>query len=723
MSGSGGISEGKIPTNFEVLGTGQSLIAHSDTVELDHDQSRHATTPESTEKPAPMQPPAIAPLSTNDNITSSPQQPAPRPMAVSTSDAETQTLPQEPNATALLKAEHQARLNDEIGDQIQNTIFDIEASFGAAIHHMHLIPAQRLPTMIRYDGSPYDPNPPDVLYPKEVVERLTAIANEAGGILASLATRVTGKEHVQYNIPEKLVNAAMTRKDGKTFSEKVRLQYQQEYERDPAMQHLIQNDKNALRIDMGPPPPHRTAVNPTKGLAALKEGDGEQAKPSPKAEQMKKTPKKTAEQKAVAKQKYRASPRNGVYIFLEATETDIARTHKTPDGRKLWAAKGIFWPPSTIFEGNSSLVPQGFAKYCKNAHAPWMVLVSGDVGNCNECDHQDFVHVDIYLPPQTRAYFLRRHCAVNEDGELCETSIYPGELSLLPQPNSLAGLRIMSDPSFWSMGQTFERGTIQTPPHILRAYGTTEIDKILSKISKSNTDRWLRTKSNSTKPVLTPRFETGTRKLENGGSLKTAMQHNDETGDFQETKKFHIQRLKHVWDFSDISEKAFDTLVGNMVKKVQDYYKNRLLTPSQFDIDCHWFTRKDADEYLRAGVLSELLLLVTGKSDPTIKKSTAKGRSKKEAIDPDIEEYEKRTSHITADSPSPPPEYSHRRRKSTTTAIASEETDFLGRRKRIKVEDKNKNAEDNVESWNTATFDEDGGAPDFPGVDDLYSNC
>ena len=167
----------------------------------------------------------------------------------------------------------------------------------------------------------------------------------------------------------------------------------------------------------------------------------------------------------------------------------MARTHKTPDGRKLWAAKGIFWPSSTIFEDRiSSLVPQGFAKYCKNTHAPWIVLVLGDVGNCNECDHQDFVHVDIYLPPQTRAYFLRRQYAVNSTGQLCESSIYDEQLTPLPQPNTVVGVRIMSDPSFWSMGQEFLRVKIDTPSHILKAYGTNDIDKLLLKITKADPD-------------------------------------------------------------------------------------------------------------------------------------------------------------------------------------------------------------------------------------------
>jgi hypothetical protein len=393
------------------------------------------------------------------------------------------------------------------------------------------------------------------------------------------------------------------------------------------------------------------------------------------------------------KQNYRASPKNGVYIYLEATEQDIARAHKTPDGRKLWAAKGIFWPPGTIFdEGNSSMVAQGLAKYCKNIHTPWCVLVSGDVGNCNECDHQDFITVDIYLPLQTRAHFLRWDCGVNEKGELCTIDGFSKALSPVPQPNLLTGLRVASDPAFWSLGQTFVRSRTETPSYILKAYGTGEIDKIIAKGSKSISDPSIRKKSNG-KPVLVPKFKQGTRHFENGGCLKAAIQTNKDLADFPETKNFHIQRMKHIWDFSDLSEKAFDTLVGNMIKKVQEYYTLDLLQPAQFDIDSHWFTRKDVDEFNRARALSTLLLEVAQTSDPIIKKSTSKGRGK-DIVDLEIEEYKKKMAAST-------PESSKRR---------AESHDFLGRPKKrpkkIKVEEGTKDLRGGSD---TAVVDNEGG--------------
>lgn len=202
--------------------------------------------------------------------------------------------------------------------------------------------------------------------------------------------------------------------------------------------------------------------------------------------------------------------------------------------------------------------------------------------------------------------------------------------------------------------------------------------------------------------MLSLKFRSGTRKLQNGGSLKHSMQRNDDSANFEETKAFHMQRMKHVWDFSDMTDAGFGMLVGKMVKKIQEYYQDGLLKVSQFDIDKDWFNRKDFDEYTRASVLSELLLQVTGKSDPSIKKSTAKGRSKKiEVVDPDIEEYERQNALSIASSPSPGAGRCKRKSAQST------QTDFFEGPKKIKIED----TEQDNEKHGTAEDDAYGGAP------------
>jgi hypothetical protein len=138
-------------------------------------------------------------------------------------EVEDGTMAVSTNAPSHAQPEHRSAMSEKVGDQIQNTIFDVEAVFGSAVHHLHMIPAKRLPAMTRHDGSVYDPNPLHVMYPGEVAEVLTAMANQVGGVLASLAESITGRKHSQYAIPAKLISAAMTRDDGATFSEKVRL--------------------------------------------------------------------------------------------------------------------------------------------------------------------------------------------------------------------------------------------------------------------------------------------------------------------------------------------------------------------------------------------------------------------------------------------------------------------------------------------------------------------
>ena len=235
----------------------QLLTAQLGTAEATLAQRKSLTAPEPVEHSAPPQPAAShnEPPS-NTTLMPSAHQSAPEATAG-------------PCSNAGLAAD-QARLNDKVGDQIQNAIFNIEAMFGVAIYHLQLVPAQRLPAMSRYDGSSYDPNPPDVLYPNEVASKLTAIANETGGMLATMAASITGRKHSQYDIPAKLMSAAMARKDGDTLFDKVRLQYQQEYEKDPAMQHLIKEAGHSLDVGIGPPPPHRTAVQLIEDPMAIK---------------------------------------------------------------------------------------------------------------------------------------------------------------------------------------------------------------------------------------------------------------------------------------------------------------------------------------------------------------------------------------------------------------------------------------------------------------------
>ncbi|RAR16572.1 hypothetical protein DDE83_000139 [Stemphylium lycopersici] len=520
----------------------------------------------------------------------------------------------------------------EAKDNLENTLFSLEAIIGAAQHFVMAIPYRRMPLGESYDGTPFDPNPPNSLDPAEVSNLLAALKGESSGHLRNLIHLVTGDESEEYNIPAKVVSKAMTREGDESFSDKIRAQYQEEYQNDPAMRDMIQEPRKALENPFGPPPPHRLAAQPvpqavthnpfikmepenTATITAIGSTNGGTSKRSHT---------KSKSEGALAKQNYRQRVSNNVAIILEASDIDMIRTHRTPMGRMMWGPKGLVWPEVCTISADVSpevwtSMSARLARYCPFAHeSGWMVLVSGDITNCHECNKQNFTLVDIYLPPQTRFNILRRGYGVDEEGRIFNAN----DGRLLPQPNHLGGITNLST-TIWEEGKKFTRKLQPISMEIQYAVSQGKVDDLLKKMKTPTHDRWLLKNTPAGRPKLSKRKLTSNIKAE---LAKPSSNSPDAL------KKLHTRRLQHFWDLSQWSETRLEAAVAEMITRVKELHTDRILSEKQFDLSVHWFTRQDVVEIVSSKTLDSLLLELTGQGDPKAKT----GRIKKSVEDADL---------------------------------------------------------------------------------------
>ncbi|EAT82645.2 hypothetical protein SNOG_10310 [Parastagonospora nodorum SN15] len=438
------------------------------------------------------------------------------------------------------KQEFNKAARNQLAGSVKNTMFDIEATLGVAQHHLLLIPYRRLPMAMKLDGTTFDPNPTGTLGPEEVAKVLESIGSEACQALQRVVAEIAGMTCSPYDIPAKLISAAMSRQDGTTYSEKIRLQYREEYEADPEMK-LMLSEVGRLADHIG-------------------------------------------------------------MIWPECAK-DMADVDAS-----AWGA-----------------MSRKLAHYCEASHGSgWIVLCSGDVGNCGDCNHQDWKSVDIYLPPGTRVYILRIGWGINEDGLICKMD---KTLNPTTQPNHLGfpNIVIQGDTSVWSLGSTFTRARRSVPLHIQKAVASGKIGEMAKKSKATDPVRYLR-KNEKGQAILKPNFTDGTRKLENGGRLPGVIKNFDK--DFGNIEEFHQNRIRHLWDTSDIKG-YFDSTVVKMIKKIDEYENSGILKKQQFDIQKDWFTRADVEEFHRSGCLENLLLDVARKTAPENSASAVKGRKPK----------------------------------------------------------------------------------------------
>ncbi|KAH4358267.1 hypothetical protein HBH99_256460, partial [Parastagonospora nodorum] len=333
----------------------------------------------------------------------------------------------------------------------------------------------------------------------------------------------------------------MSRQDGTTYSEKIRLQYREEYEADPEMKLMLSEVGRLADRTLGMPPPDRkpSSTPATESIVKIKtELNGDDA--SMNREQLEDTP--------------RSNTGKGTPV----PEKKTSRARKSPaERRQFFHVDASAW----------GAMSRKLAHYCEASHGSgWIVLCSGDVGNCGDCNHQDWKSVDIYLPPGTRVYILRIGWGINEDGLICKMD---KTLNPTTQPNHLGfpNIVIQGDTSVWSLGSTFTRARRSVPLHIQKAVASGKIGEMAKKSKATDPVRYLR-KNEKGQAILKPNFTDGTRKLENGGRLPGVIKNFDK--DFGNIEEFHQNRIRHLWDTSDIKG-YFDSTVVKMIKKIDEY--------------------------------------------------------------------------------------------------------------------------------------------------------
>jgi hypothetical protein len=330
----------------------------------------------------------------------------------------------------------------EQGDRLEAVIFHVEAILGAAQHFVLNMPYRKLPLAEKFDGSTFDPNPPGSLDPTEVSQILAALKNESGGQLRSIYRDFTGRMSAPYDIPTKLISKALTRQGAESYTEKIRLQYFAEYAMDPEMKSLLPEVGTPMDHNLSAPPPYRRlAVQPDQEEdvqpiikvepATIVKGElATTVKAAAPGSTSGGPAKSSSTRKKIdmftKRQKYRHN--NRVLVILEASDIDIVRTHRTFMGRTLWSAKGFVWPeicmfPSDVSPESWAWMSTKLARYCPALHqSGYLVLVSGDINNCHECDHQNLIAVDVYLPAKSRINILQRGYGVNEEDQLFKVS-------------------------------------------------------------------------------------------------------------------------------------------------------------------------------------------------------------------------------------------------------------------------------------------------------------
>lgn len=588
-----------------------------------------------------MSPETAATIHTENIILN--KQPHPAAEAALTSKSQdTDKTGSEETVTIPIEELHKMR---KLRDRLESVMFNTEATLAVAQHFIMTMPYRKLPMAVNFDGSTFDPNPQGSRDPVEVAHILAALSDHTGGDLRAIYCDVTGLMSAPYEIPAKLISKAMRRDDGESYADKVRLQFLQEYNCDPQMKSMVGEVGAVLDHNLGPPPPRRLAVQPAAVTPSqdnnlqtpVKKEAGSQnhaaatasVSGSPtqdKAKAKAKTRPKT--NPAEAHQKYREN--NNVVIMLEASPLDIIRTHRTQKGRQLWGEKGFIWPEvastaTDVSPETWALMSKKLARYCTATHASgWLVLISGDIGNCHECNHQNLVVVDIYLPPKSRFNILQRNYGINESDQVFVLSTR----ELTEQPNNIRTLPNLSS-GFRDEGTIFRRRTLLVPMEVQDAISQGKINELFRKRAGTLTpvDQYLMSSKNVPK--------MSKRKLENkvkaGLGLANYTAYENKYTNASMTA-FHIRRLQHFWDMSEFSEKKQRQIVERMLQRIQSLHADKSLTSSKFDPEVHWFVRNDFVEMLHSKTLDSLLIELTGQPDPSI---TA-AKIKKEKEDPDL---------------------------------------------------------------------------------------
>ncbi|EAT77943.2 hypothetical protein HBH56_178850 [Parastagonospora nodorum] len=510
-----------------------------------------------------------------------------------------------------------SKIKDHVSDRIDTAIFSAEAHFASAIHQLQQIPAKRQDMIRLYGGASFDPNPPGIKYPDELAQDLQKASKDICSGLSSLGEMMTEKKHPSYNISRALVHRALqsTGTAGPAaFEAELHQLYIEEHSASDRLTPLTTQINDEDWAVVSKPPirlPFPAEQNTTQAAGNIKvEVEGPRSAKSKTASSTtpsaKPTPKKKADSNM--KQTWRDNPKNGVIVYLEASEQDIVRTLQSFWGRQMWESEGYILPPGTIFYAGMSEGPEKnfykekSAKYCSTSHGTgWLVIVPYDVRNCNECQHsKKFLSVNAYLPPGNRYYILRRGWSINSEGDVLDT-----KKNLASPINNISRLTLMGR-TVWQSESEFTRTDIGIPQHIDKAYR----EGALSKLSLANVDRWLNLNDKG-KPKYKVTFDRGSRKWDIGSARRVIPMQSSDKNDKKSLVTFHAERMREVWDFTGFGDEELEKVLGKMLDTVDDLQCAEKI-PESFDTRTHWFTREDAEEFRNRGSLERLITHLGG---------------------------------------------------------------------------------------------------------------
>ncbi|KAH6451087.1 hypothetical protein HBI57_173180 [Parastagonospora nodorum] len=524
-------------------------------------------------------------------------------------------------------------MKKQVGLQFDDALFRVESYIGAAIRHILLVPVRRQPEFIQFGGQSFDPNPPDWKDPEEVAESLREVGKDICTKLSSLGELITDKKHPFYNIPAHLIEYSLQWNNfgPSNFHDKLRRLYEEE-DTENRHAHLPADRKKQWHVfsDLPDRKPVHGHAEPEEDTISTSKAKGKR----PVDQNLISTKASTkAKKDQNPKQTWRENPKNGVVIYLEATEDDIVRTHRSFWGQQHWESEGWIIPPDAIFiaemeEGTlKEYYKQNAAKYCTTCHGTgWLVIAYHDVGNCNECQHGNkFVTIDIYIPPGRRYYTLRRGWSINDNGDVLDTA-----MKLAAPKNNVGKLHVYGK-QVWESGTTYTRANIGTPRHISEAYrkGT------LRTLKLNSFDRWL-LKDDKNKVKYKMAFEVHSRAFELPKKKNKIL--NEWDGQKPKTlAEFHAVRMHEVWDFAGFADNEVEFLLAKMLKAVERLGKDGNILESAFDTHKDWFTREDVEEFRSCTSLERLVLHLGGTVPGSRRKESAAKRAKKSKEDTPVD--------------------------------------------------------------------------------------
>jgi hypothetical protein len=528
-------------------------------------------------------------------------------------------------------------------EHLRQILFEVEAGLATASLHIGQIPLTRQPLIELMGGSTFDPNPPHARYPQEVIADLRSISRHIRDVIAKVNDEICDDALRPCDISRRMAASAMLQPGDHSHAIKIGLQYQLALSDDPTMAPLPST--------MGPLPddhgvdsqvldnsqlPHGVAAPDINveswagsNTTPIKQSPQDRAQPAKiKKEKALSKPQKAPEEVAFASQKYRMN--NHCTHLLEASELDMLRAAQTVTCANAYNSHGVFLPKdATLYrDADENTRLQGMAKFCSSDHPqlPWIVVVSGDVGNCPMCNHQRFVELDMFLRPGTKLFILKRGYGVDTDNVVCKYNKQTKELEPVPQPCHLNAAVVECDRAIWEEGKEFVR-MMQLMPNanmenVAAGKGP---QKYREAASKKNPDLWLQ-RGAGNKIKCSPEFKG--RTLVNEKSVGRGLKSLDEmmTDDAQ-LAQFHENRLRKFWDLDCYEDKVVKKAIKGMIAKVRDYEADEKVR-LKFNLYKDWFTRDDLVDYLHSKTMNSLLVAITGYGDATIKASIHSKSSK-----------------------------------------------------------------------------------------------